>query len=562
MKNEEIIRQIKLYGALLELQGENSFKVRSYQTAAFHLEKLEKPLAEMSLTEIEKLEGIGKALAAKIDDARTNGQFRQLGDLLAQIPAGVVAMLSLDGLGVKKVQTLWKTYGFEDLTALLEACENNQIAPLKGFGAKTQENIRQALLFRLENTGKVRLPQAEKAADQVLAFANAQDISLEMVGQLRRSLPVIEQLDFLTSGPDETKAFAALDQADFLEKDLRQSRLFVWAGRFRENQLRVQVRYCPPAQLLAERLVNTAAPAHLGFVAPAQTQSLMQLARQQNFSTETAFYEALGFAYHPPETREGPPRADFPLALLETKDLKGILHAHSTYSDGKHRLEEMARACQQAGYEYLGITDHSQSAFYANGLKIAQIQAQHAEIDALNQVLAPFRIFKGIEADILADGSLDYPDEVLQTFDFVIASVHANLKMDKAKATQRLLKAIAHPYTTILGHLSGRILLRREGYPLEYEAILEACAAHGVVIEINASPYRLDLDWTWVEKAREKGILLSINPDAHEMAGIGDVRYGVQMGRKGFLSASHTLNTLSAEALADYFEQRKRRIQM
>ena len=248
--------------------------------------------------------------------------------------------------------------------------------------------------------------------------------------------------------------------------------------------------------------------------------------------------------------------------LVEMKDLKGILHNHSTYSDGKHSLEQMAVHSKNLGYEYLGICDHSKSAFYANGLNEDRLMQQHAEIDALNKKLAPFKIFKGIESDILYDGNLDYDNQVLASFDFIVASVHSILNMKLEKATQRLLTAIENPYTTILGHPTGRLLLRREGYPIDHKAVIDHCAKYNVVIEINANPWRLDLDWRWVHYAIEQGVKLSINPDAHKMEGYDDMYYGLLAGRKGGLTADMTFNALNAEELGEYFTERKSKIKM
>ncbi|NDE62568.1 MAG: PHP domain-containing protein, partial [Cyclobacteriaceae bacterium] len=249
-------------------------------------------------------------------------------------------------------------------------------------------------------------------------------------------------------------------------------------------------------------------------------------------------------------------KASIPV-LLEASDFRGSLHNHSTYSDGKHSLRQMAEHCRSLGYEYLGISDHSRTASYAGGLEIERVIQQQKEIDALNQEMAPFRIFKGIESDILADGSLDYPEEVLQGFDFIVASVHSILNMDIKRATDRLITAIYNPYTTILGHPTGRLLLRREGYPIDHQAVIEACAAKQVVIEINANPWRLDLDWRWIRYAMDQGVLLSINPDAHEIEGFADMYYGLCVARKGGLSKDMTLNTKSSAELEKFFIRRK-----
>jgi DNA polymerase (family 10) len=274
-------------------------------------------------------------------------------------------------------------------------------------------------------------------------------------------------------------------------------------------------------------------------------------------------YEQFHLPYLEPEFREGLHEIEkavskkLPAKLITTEHLKGILHNHSTYSDGKNTLEEMAIACRDKGYQYLGISDHSKTAVYAGGLSIERVIAQQEEIAILNTKLAPFRIFSGIESDILADGSLDYPDEILSRFDFIVASVHSGLRMDSEKATARLLKAIRNPYTTILGHPTGRLLLAREGYPINYEEILKACAEENVVVELNAHPYRLDLDWRWIDYAVQLGLKISINPDAHSIEGYGDMYYGVAVARKGFLSVEDTFNALSLEEITEWFKKKK-----
>ena len=280
-----------------------------------------------------------------------------------------------------------------------------------------------------------------------------------------------------------------------------------------------------------------------------------------HFHTEEEVFENAGLAYIPPAQREGMGEVakaksirTWP-TLIETTDIKGIIHSHSTWSDGQYDLETMATAAAQEGFEYLVISDHSRTAVYANGLSIERIQAQHAQIDELNRRLAPFRIFKSIESDILGDGSLDYPEDILSTFDLVIASVHANLKMTEEKAMQRLLKAIENPHTTILGHMTGRLLLSRNGYPVDHDKIIDACVANNVVIELNAHPRRLDMDWRYIAKALDKGCLISIDPDAHSIEGFADIRYGVLAAQKGGLTKQHNLSSFSAVELDAYLHK-------
>ena len=280
------------------------------------------------------------------------------------------------------------------------------------------------------------------------------------------------------------------------------------------------------------------------------------------YKSEEEIYSNLKIHYCEPELREGlfeleKAKAHTLPKLIEAIDLKGILHNHSTYSDGMNTLEEMAVYCKQLGYEYLGICDHSQTASYAGGLKVEQVLQQHDEIEKLNKQLAPFKIFKGIESDILGNGNLDYEDDILKTFDFIVASVHANLKMDEEKATTRLLKAIENPYTTILGHPTGRLLLGRPGYPINHKKIIDACAANKVVIELNAHPYRLDIDWRWIPYCLEKGVMISINPDAHQLKGYHDMNYGVNVARKGLLTKEHCFNSKNLQEIENYFNSKK-----
>ncbi|HEX8350545.1 MAG TPA: PHP domain-containing protein, partial [Hymenobacter sp.] len=362
------------------------------------------------------------------------------------------------------------------------------------------------------------------------------------------------------------KAQDLLSSLEGLEADPARSGPFAWRGTATASGVKVEVYLVAKDDYTNQLFLLTGTEAHLTEplpgAQPGQPGSLRQLLKRERFYQETAIYEKAGLQYVEPELREG--LGEISLAkehkiprLLEDSDLRGSLHNHSTYSDGSHTLRQMAEWLRDNGYEYLGICDHSQAAHYANGLYPERVRQQQREIDQLNEELAPFRIFKGIESDILGDGALDYSPEVLASFDFIVASVHSNLKMDEQRATSRLLRAIENPYTTMLGHPTGRLLLRREGYPINYKAVIDACAKHNVIIEINANPWRLDLDWRWVRYALDQGVKLSINPDAHHTNGYADMRYGVMMGRKGGLTKEMTFNALSGEEMAAYFVERK-----
>lgn len=564
MENKEIIRAFRLAGSLMELHEENPFKIRSYTNAVAVLERLETPLKNLDAVELARIEGVGKTLAARIVELAQTGSFAELDQLVAATPPGVIEMLRIKGIGPKKIRAIWRELGVETTDALLEACEQNTLAALKGFGAKTQETIKNALLYNQESKGKLLYAEVEELAYQLQAVLQEkfQTRQVEVVGEIRRRLEIIQIVQLVAAAP-EASFHQNLNEIAELNQDPVRSGPFIWRGRHAPSGLALEVKCVPPARFVNEVFAMTGSAEHLAALVN-ETDSLLRISQLQNFDSEAAIYAKAGWAFVEPEMREGRQemllaREDALPVLLTDQDLQGILHNHSTYSDGANTLEQMARYCRDQGYAYLGMCDHSKSAFYANGLQEFRIRDQHKEIDHLNKSLAPFRIFKGIESDILADGSLDYSNEVLASFDFIVASIHSNLKMDVVKATDRLLGAIDNPYTTILGHPTGRLLLRREGYPIAHKEVIDACARQGVIIEINANPWRLDLDWRWVEYALSKGVLLSINPDAHSTEGYHDMRYGVLMGRKGGLSKEMTFNAFSLEQVAAHFEQRKRR---
>jgi DNA polymerase (family 10) len=560
MENTEIIRWLELTVKLLELHEENPFKIKSYTNAVFALEKVNEPLQSLSAEQLTHIEGIGKSIADKIFLLNTEGTFPELQNLIAQTPEGVIDMLAIKGIGPKKVKTIWKELGIETTDALLQACEENKVAALKGFGEKTQATIKQALLFQQSSTGKMHYAEAEISADFLLQTLNEWNVSAALTGQMARRSDVIEQLQLVVATDSPVAVQQKLDQVPELQKS-RESGPFAWRGKLEASQLPVEILFTKPDAFVNQSFIYSAVPAHLQQYA-SSGHTLLQTALAETYTNDAEIYQKAGLPYILPEMREGLNEFDWMQQhtadeIVSLTDLKGILHNHSTYSDGKHTVEEMAMYCQSLGYQYFGISDHSKSAFYANGLPEERVFKQHKEIDTLNQKLAPFRIFKGIESDILNDGSLDYADDVLKTFDFIVASVHSNLRMDEAKATQRLITAIENPYTTMLGHPTGRLLLRREGYPVDHRKVIDACAANGVMIEINANPWRLDIDWHWIQYCMEKGVRLSINPDAHEKTGLHDMIYGVHSARKGGLLKTMTFNALTVDEVAAHFRKRR-----
>ncbi|OJZ06056.1 DNA polymerase/3'-5' exonuclease PolX [Sphingobacterium sp. 40-24] len=550
MDNKAISKIFKLCSQLMELHNENPFRTKSIASASFKLDKLPFRIEEASLEELSAQPGIGKSTAEKAKEVAATGTFKELEELIENTPSGITEMLTIKGLGPKKIQIIWKELEIESVGELLYACNENRLVEAKGFGLKTQEDIKKSIEFSISNKGwflyAKALPLAEKFFNELkLHFPSS---LLSYTGDFRRKCEVLSTVDLLISESIDNVE-KVLDGFTLVEKTENSIELTDELGfTFKVFSSNINDFY-------RDLILSTGSTAHLDLL-------FNILPDLPSLSSEEAIYRNLGLDYIEPELREGlneiaqAQNHTLP-KLIQYKDLRGTLHNHSTYSDGVHSLEQMAVHCKDVlGLEYLGICDHSRTAVYANGLSIERLEQQWNEIAILNEKLAPFKIFRGIESDILGDGSLDYPDEVLAKFDFVVASVHSNLKMDEDKATTRLIKAIENPYTTILGHPTGRLLLSRAGYPLDFKRVIDACAANGVVIEINANPLRLDLDWRWHRYAVEKGVLLSINPDAHRTEGLHDMQYGVLVAQKGGLQASNCLNAYALDAITNYFNKK------
>ena len=559
MSNQDIADGLEQTAKLLSLHDENSFKVKSYQSAAFKLERLQETLVGKNISELEKVDGIGKSLSAKIFELLQTGTFPDLHRLTQQTPEGVLQMMQIKGIGPKKVAVLWKELNVETVGELLYACKENRLIELKGFGAKTQEQVLKALEFTISNQGFFHYATVDVFASEFENFLKEKfkNSLFSRTGSLRRKSEVLESAEFITAGVELNEIKSTLETTDLFvhSKTLINDNTI---QLFTRHNLKVVIHVSPDSQFYFDLLKSTGSNDHLEKL---RSISSFENLAAKNFNSEVEIYSALSLQYIEPELREGLNEIESAQQnklpkLVELKDLQGILHNHSTYSDGIHTLEQMATYCKKLGYEYLGICDHSKSAFYANGLQPERVLLQHAEIDELNKKLAPFHIFKGIESDILNDGSLDYEEDVLQKFDFIVASVHSNLRMNEEKATQRLITAIKNPYTTILGHPTGRLLLARAGYPIDHKAVIDACAEHGVVIELNAHPYRLDLDWRWIQYALSRGIKISINPDAHKMEGYHDMYYGVCAARKGMLTKENTFNALAKNEIEKHFRSR------
>lgn len=545
MENKIIARNLRLLSQLMELHDENPFKIKSVANAAFKIDKLAYPVLGKSLAEIEKIDGLGKSTAAKVWGLLETNSIPELSDLMAQTPPGIIEMMRIKGLGPKKIVVIWKDLQIENIGELYYACNENRLIEAKGFGLKTQEEVKKIIEFNMASNGRFIYAKTEAFADTLLQNLKKalKTDNIFLAGQYRRRCEIIDSLDILIVGQISTETPEMLVKAGLI------------VGTFSENSIacdsefgvKLNLVFCNPEELGWQLILQTGNREHVDELA------LKLVNTDVTGKGENDIYNLAGISFIEPELREG--LNEFKLAaanklpvLISYSDLKGTLHNHSTWSDGVHSLSEMAVFCKdELKLKYLGICDHSKSAFYANGLNEIRVLAQHREIDELNIKLAPFHIFKGIESDILYDGSLDYSDEILATFDFVVASVHSILKMSEEKATDRLIKAIENPYTTILGHPTGRLLLSRSGYPIDHRKVIDACAENDVIIEINANPLRLDLDWRWHQYAIEKGVLLSINPDAHRKEGFFDMHYGTLIARKGGLTKLNCLNAMELD---------------
>lgn len=554
MSNSEIAEIIELTGKLLDLHDQDEMRSKTYLGMIFSLERLEENLSELNVEELQKIRGIGKLMSANILEIVKTGTLKELQDLISVTPEGVFEMFKVKGIGVKKIKLLWKEIGIDNINDLKIACENGKIAGIKGFGEKTQAAILESLQFLQEQEGKLRMNTAEELSKLIIENIRQEYPEAEEAGQVVRKCQEVDILSFLV----KKDGFGGIKlTSELFKQDLQASSPNVWRGFYGEFKINIEIEKSSTKDWVSKKIIKNSSENHLKLINDSG-DSLLKTISNQTFQSEEEAYKAFGCNFIIPEMREGINEIEWSKSndiedLISWDKLKGTVHNHSKYSDGNHTLQQMADFCKDLGLEYFGIADHSQTAQYASGLWPETVIKQQLEIDQLNANYQGFEILKGIESDILTNGDLDYETDILKTFDYIVASVHSVLNMDKEKATQRLIRAIENPYTSILGHLSGRLLLSRKGYPLDYPKIIDACAANKVVMELNASPYRLDIDWKWINLCLEKGVWISINPDAHEMNGIYDMKYGVAVARKAGLLASQTLNAQSLEVVKKVF---------
>jgi DNA polymerase (family X) len=549
----EVARLLTEIGRRTALRGGNPFRAKAYLRAAESLLALPAPLDEViSSGELQTIPGVGGAIADIIEKLSTTGTHPSLERMRRETPEGLMDIMALPGMRPERAAKLYDKLGVTSIADLEKVAKEGKLAATKGFGPAFERKVLQAVDIMRAGAGARHMHRAAALLEAAAVHIRRRHIDIKEVhiaGDLRRGCELVRELALV----------ATLNKIE--------------GEPYVRKRGDIAVHYTDSAREGAALLFATGSRSHLAALGKLAEDKGMHLSPSGLFKkgkciaakTEREISKALGLAFIEPELREG--ADEIALAkrkrlpkLVRQQDIRGVLHAHTDLSDGVNTLEEMAEAVRKRGYEYFGVADHSQSAHYAGGLSLEEIGIQHAAIDRLNQKQgSSFRIFKGIESDILPDGSLDYPDDILARFDFVIASVHGQFRKDREEQTARILKAVAHPRTRILGHMTGRQLLRRPGYDIHIEKVLQTCAKHNVAVEINANPWRLDLDWRWHRKALEFGCTMSINPDAHSIAEIDLTRWGVAMARKGGVPPGRVLNTKSAKELMAFFRGSLRR---
>lgn len=570
MDKAAVVQILEEIATLLELKSENIFKIRAYHNAARVLEGQPEDLKTLIETgKLEKLRGIGAGISGKIHKLFEQGRLPYYEDLKKSFPAGVLAMLQIQGLGPKRVKALYDKLKIKSIEELEKTCRENRLLGLAGFGEKTEENILEGIQRLKKSAGHFLISTAAKEAREFVEYLKKQKgvKRIEIAGSIRRHRELVKDIDILVTAEDAERIHNAFVKYPLVEN--------VIAHGDTKSSVTLKLGMNCDLRTVSEKEFPFALYYFTG--SKEHNVEMRTIAKKASYKIneyglfkgdrfipcrdEAEIFKRLGFHYIPPELREGEgefevaKRGDLP-ELVEEKDIRGVFHVHSNYSDGVASLEEMIAAAQKLCYEYVGISDHSQSAKYAGGLEPSRLKEQRKEIEKLQRKYK-IRIFWGIESDILGDGKLDYPDSILEGFDFVIGSIHSHFNLPEREQTRRLLRAMDSKYLTFLGHLTGRLLLEREGYAVDPVKVIEGAKAKRVVIELNASPHRLDLDWRHCPLAKKQGVRVAINPDAHSVEGLGDVPYGVGIARKGWLEKGNIVNTLPLAAVEKFLKQRR-----
>lgn len=572
MDNSEVAKIFQEIGTFLDLKGEKSFKVRAYNNAARIFENLQEDIGSLiEKEELTQIKGIGTVLAEKATEFIATGELQYYDELKNSIPPGLIEMLSIAGLGTKKVNAIYQKLNVRTIGELEYACNENRLRDLEGFGKKSQENI----LKGIKNFKKYQdltlynsaFLEAQKIYESLKKNKNT--LRINIAGSLRRKKEVVKDIDIVASSKnpeDLMEAFVSIEEAESVTSQGKTKSSIVL-----KSGINVDLRIVTDKEFPFALHHFTGSKEHNTIMRNRAKKNKLKMNEYGLFKhgklipckDETEIFKALGLDFIPPELREGLGEVEaaekslIPL-LLEQKDIKGVFHVHTNYSDGSMSIQEVVNVCKKMGLSYVGIADHSQAASYANGLKEEDIIKQREEIKMINKNLNGFKIFHGIEAEILPDGQIDYNPKILSSFDFVIASVHSQFTMSEKEMTARIIKALGNKFVKMLAHPTGRLLLSREPYPVDIKKVIDVAASNNVIMELNSNPYRLDLDWRWCRYAKEKKVKISINPDAHNLEGLKDTYLGVDIARKGWLRREDCFNSLATKEIANFFSKVKR----
>lgn len=568
--SKSIIEILKEIGTLLEIKGENPFKTNAYFNAAKTLSVTENLDDIIKTKRLKQIKGIGEALSQKIEEYSETGRIAYYEELKKEIPPSLIELTAIPNLGPKKIKILYDELGITNAGELEYACKENRLVTLSGFGEKTQKKILKGIEFIKMHKGEFLYGDvfgiSEVIRDRFKTIVKQEFV--EICGSIRRKREVVKNVDILVCGEDRERLssfFVSMPEIEevTLKGDTKISCRLI-------TGIEADLRMVSEAEFSFALLYFTGSKEHNIRLRDISKKKGWNLNEYGLFDgdnpiylhSEEEIYRALNLSYIPPELREDMGEIEAAeegmlpdLVMLD--DIKGVFHIHTEFSDGMDSVEKMAYAAREMGFSYIGVSDHSKSAYYAGGLKVDDIYRQWEIIDELNESNKNFHIFKGIESDILPDGSLDYDEKILEGFDFVIASIHSNFNLKKDDQMKRILKAIENPYTNMLGHPTGRLLLSRDGYDVDMRTIIDAAAEYNVIIELNASPYRLDIDWRHLRYAKEKGVLISINPDAHSAGGLIEVLYGIGIARKGWQEKKDILNTRTVLEIKDIFKNKR-----
>ncbi len=571
MDKETAAEILEKIAVLLELKDENVFKIRAYANAARVLEGQPEDLQSLIETgKLEELKGIGPAISEKVRELYEKGKSKYYEDLKKSFPPGLLDLLRIPGLGPKRAKILYQKLKIGSVADLEKACKAKKLEKLDGFGEKITENILQGIERIQKTSGQFLFVTAEREARALTDYLKKQKgvEKIEVAGSLRRRKEIVKDIDLLVTAQDPKRIHEALSKYPLVQNVVAQGD--TKSSVTLKSGINCDLRTVTEKEFPFALYYFTGSKEHnveLRTIAKRAGYKINEygLFKGKRFipcRDEKEIFEKFGFSYVPPELREGAGELDaakggnLPL-LVEEKDLRGIFHVHSTYSDGVASLEDMIAAAQKLGYEYVGISDHSQSAKYAKGLEPARLKKQRKEIDQLAKKYSKIRIFWGIESDILRDGKLDYPDRVLEEFDFVIGSVHSLFNLSEKDQTNRILRAMDSKYLTFVGHLTGRLLLSRDGFPVDVAKVIDGARQKKVTIELNANPYRLDMDWRFGPYAKKQGVRISINPDAHSVEGLKDTAYGIGVARKGWYEKKDVVNTMPVGEIEKFLRKRR-----